>query len=376
MSVGMTCPKCGLMQLAAPTCKACGAATGRQALGHLLPPIEPLRPAAGVKEEPETAAPPPDAGGGAVRQEFFFYGAGGSLFGIFLVNTLLTLLTLGVYHFWAKVRIRRYLMSQAEFEGDRFAYHGTGAELFFGFLKAALVFWLPVFVLNIGMTLMLRTRGRAIAGFLTWALAMIFLPVAIAGARRYRLSRTSWRGIRFAFKGGTLAFARLFLTGSLLTALTLGIYYPAFLVSRYGFLTAHSYFGTLKAGFDGRGRDLLGSFLLALVLTPFTLGLIWIWFAAKKHRYLWGRTTLGKARFEYDVTFGRLFGLYFVNGLLLICTLGLAWPWVAVRNARFALQYLSLQGGVDLGAIQQDVQAASATGDALSGFLDAGFDLG
>ena len=121
---------------------------------------------------------------------------------------------------------------------------------------------------------------------------------------------------------------------------------------------------------------MLGSFLLALVLTPFTLGLIWIWFAAKKHRYLWGRTTLGKARFEYDVTFGRLFGLYFVNGLLLICTLGLAWPWVAVRNARFALQYLSLQGGVDLGAIQQDVQAASATGDALSGFLDAGFDLG
>jgi len=292
------------------------------------------------------------------------------------VNTLLTIVTLGIYHFWGKVRIRQYLMSQAEFGGDRFAYHGTGKELFLGFLKAVLVFWLPLFLLNAGLAFFFRARGRAIAGALTWVLIMIFLPVAIVGARRYRLSRTSWRGIRFAFRGNTLAFARLFLTGSLLTGVTLGLYYPFFLVSRYGFLTAHSSFGTLKAGFDGKGRELFGSFLLALVLTPFTLGLIWVWFAAKKHRYLWQHTTLGKARFGCDVTFSRLLGLHLVNGLLVIFTVGLAWPWVLVRNARFALQYLSLEGSLDLAAVQQNVQSASATGEALSGFLDAGFDLG
>ncbi|HTU02509.1 MAG TPA: hypothetical protein VMG58_11860 [Candidatus Sulfotelmatobacter sp.] len=61
MNVGMTCPKCGLVQLAAPTCKACGAPTGRQVLEHLLPPIQPLRPAAGFKEEPAVPAPDPEA---------------------------------------------------------------------------------------------------------------------------------------------------------------------------------------------------------------------------------------------------------------------------------------------------------------------------
>jgi uncharacterized membrane protein YjgN (DUF898 family) len=64
------------------------------------------------------------------------------------------------------------------------------------------------------------------------------------------------------------------------------------------------------------------------------------------------------------------------NLLLLVVTLGLAWPWVVVRNIRFDSQYLALRGALDLAGIQQDAQAASATGEALSGFLDTGFDLG
>ena len=58
-----------------------------------------------------------------------FHGTGGSLFGIHIVNMLLTGLTLGIYYFWGKVKVRNYVFSQSEFEGDRFAYHGTGKEL-------------------------------------------------------------------------------------------------------------------------------------------------------------------------------------------------------------------------------------------------------
>ena len=64
-----------------------------------------------------------------------FHGTGGSLFGIHIVNMLLTGLTLGIYYFWGKVKVRNYVFSQSEFEGDRFAYHGTGKELLLGWLK-------------------------------------------------------------------------------------------------------------------------------------------------------------------------------------------------------------------------------------------------
>src|SRR5215510_8374244 len=72
-----------------------------------------------------------------------FHGSAQTLFGIWIVNVFLTLLTLGVYYFWAKVRIREYLLSQTSFEGDRFAYHGTGTELLIGWIKAMLCVGIP-----------------------------------------------------------------------------------------------------------------------------------------------------------------------------------------------------------------------------------------
>lgn len=64
------------------------------------------------------------------------HGEGGELFVIFIVNLFLKIVTLGIYHFWAKTRIRRYLWTHASFDGERFEYTGRGMELFIGFLKA------------------------------------------------------------------------------------------------------------------------------------------------------------------------------------------------------------------------------------------------
>src|SRR5215208_417582 len=65
-----------------------------------------------------------------------YHGTGGSLFGLVLVNGLLTIITVGIYSFWAKTRVRAFHYSQTEMDRDRFAYHGTGGELFIGYLKA------------------------------------------------------------------------------------------------------------------------------------------------------------------------------------------------------------------------------------------------
>jgi uncharacterized membrane protein YjgN (DUF898 family) len=337
-------------------------------------PPPPASPPDGPPAGARAAAPPPEAPGGPLHG-LVFHGSGGSLFGIFIVNMLLTLVTLGVFHFWAKTRVRRYFASETEFEGDRFAYHGTGVELLVGALKATVIFAVPFAIFRIVPQLDLDVFATAGAIVLAYAIVLLLIPLAIVGTQRYRLSRTSWRGIRFSFRGPTAEFVRLFVGGALLSVVTLGIYYPFFLIRRQTFLVSHSYFGSERFGFDGQGRELFRIYLVGVLLLLPTLGLYWFWFQARRQRYLWGRTTTSTARFRYPVTGGALFALRLVNAILLVLTLGLATPWVAVRNTRFAYRYLGLEGPLDLERVQQEAQLASATGEGLAGFLDTGFEF-
>ena len=290
---------------------------------------------------------------------------------------LFTVLTLGVYYFWGKTRIRRYLFGESAFERDRFAYHGTAQELLLGFVKAFVVFFVPIVVLTVVRDVL--DVGPVIKGAAAVSISLLFLmflPVAMVGARRYRLSRTSWRGIRFSFRGRAFEFVKIFVKGTILTGLTFGLYYPFFVTRRQAFMIGHSYFGNERFDFYGRGRELFAPYLLSVVLTLPTLGLCWVWFLARKRRFFWDHTTFGAARFDSTVTGGALLGLWLVNAILLVCTLGLAWPWVRVRNIDFAFRYLALDGPLDLDRIRQQAQQASATGEGLAGFLDTGFDLG
>jgi len=346
-----------------------GAGSGRSRLATPPPPSAPTLP--------PPPPPPPGAAPPSLSREPSFHGSGGTLLGIHVVNVLLIIVTLGVYYVWAKTRVRRYIFSQTSFEGDRFAYHGTGKELLLGFLKAFLVFLLPI----IGLTIVrdqldVDPRIKNGAAFLISVLFLVFIPVAMVGSRRYRLTRTSWRGIRFAFRGRARNFVVLFIKGYLLSLVTFGLYYPIYLTRRQAFMVSNSYFGNERFDFDGRGRDLLAGFVLAVLLTLPTVGLCWIWYLARKRRFFWDHTTFGTARFRSTVSGGALLGLYVVNLLLLVITLGIAWPWVRARNLRFTYRYLALEGVVDFEHIRQQAQFASTTGEGLAGFLDTGFDLG
>ncbi len=359
------CPQCGFVQMSSPTCKSCGAALGGP------PPLHPLPKA-------EVRAPHPGGDGGSIHQ-LSFHGAGGSLLGIYIVNFFLTILTLGVYSFWGRVKVRKYFHSQTEIGGDRFAYHGTGGELLIGWLKAILLIGVPFGVVRAIGLIWEGVVVQVVMGILFYLVLLVVIPIAIVGSRRYRLSRTSWREIRFSFRGRVKDFIRIFVPGSLLTAITLGLYTPYFQATMQTFLVSHSYFGTRRFDFDGTGSDLFGRYLLALVLFPLTLGVYWFWFAAWRQRYYWAHTSFATARFRSTVTGGRFFGLALSNLLVLIVTFGLGVPWVKVRTTRFVFAHLALEGALDLTAIQQEAQAASATGEGLTEFLDVGIldmDLG
>jgi len=299
-----------------------------------------------------------------------FFGKGGTLFGIHVVNAFRTLITLGAYHFWGKVRVRAFLLSQSDFEGDRFAYHGTGKELLIGFLKGGLVFGAIMVLFNSVPFLPGGLPVQAAVAITAYVLLLILIPIAMVGARRYRLSRISWRNIRFSFRGRAQDFIPVFAGGLLLTGLTLGLYFPFWITARHAFMVSQSHFGDHAFGFDGHGRALFLPFLLSLLLTIPTLGLCWLWFAARRQRYWWDHTSFGAARFRSAVTGWRLLRLHAGNLLLLVLTFGLGWSWVTVRRARFEFDNLTLEGSLDLAAVRQDAQDASATGEGLDLLLD------
>ncbi len=335
------------------------------------PPARPPAPPTGIAVA-GTLPPPPIA-----RYRLSFHGTGATLFGIHVVNVLFTILTLGIYYFWGKTRIRRYIFGESAFDGDRFAYHGTAKELMLGFVKAFVVFFVPIVFLTVVRDVLdVDPTIKGVAALSISILFLMFIPVAMVGARRYRLSRTSWRGIRFSFRGPALEFVKIFVLGTVLTGLTFGLYYPFFMTRRQAYMVRHSYFGNERFAFDGRGWELLAPFLLAAVLMLPTLGLSWVWFFARKRRFFWDHTTFGAVRFGCSVTGTALLWLWLVNALLLVATVGLAWPWVRVRNIHFAFRYLDLSGPLDIERIRQQAQQASATGEGLAGFLDTGFDLG
>ena len=321
------------------------------------------------------------------NQKLEYQGTGGELFGVVIVNLLLTILTFGIYSFWARTRLRRYFYGQTDLAGDRFGYHGTAMELLRGWLRAVGVLLLVGIVFS-GLFALVTPRSPDAQPSGTQALIMLavmllylgtlmaLVAIAVNGARRYRFSRSSWRGIRFSFRGRWQDFLQLVIRGGVLTGLTLTLYSPFYRNQLRAFLVDHAYFGSLKFEYDGDGKELFPQYLLALLLTIPTLGLYLFWFNAFQQRYFWSHTTVGGARFQSTVTGGTLLGLMATNLLLVLVTLGIGMPWAMTRTMRYVCDHLTLVGDVDWKTVQQQAMAASATGEGLAEGLDVDVDIG
>lgn len=305
---------------------------------------------------------------------FAFLGKGGELFGILAANWLKTVFTLGVYHFWAKTKKRHYMWSNTTFAGDHFSYHGTGKELFRGFLKILPII-LGFIALITGIQIYGGAWGEAVAS-LTQIFVIAIIPLLMVKAWRYRLSRTAWRGIRFSFRGESKEATMIYLKGALLTALTLGLYWPYFQMQSEEFWRKNSYFGNLQGKFTGEAKEIFGKYVLAIFLTVLTAGIYWIWFHAYLKRYYWSNTQFGDATFRFTATGGEWFVLNLVNFLLLIFTLGLGYSWVAVRNQKFFTEHLTLEGEFNLDSVIQEMQQSDALGEEALDAFDVPVDIG
>ncbi|MNX26805.1 Inner membrane protein YjgN [compost metagenome] len=301
-----------------------------------------------------------------LRYRFNFRGEGSSFFGIHLATMFLSAITLGVYSFWGRVKVRSYLYSQTEFAGERFAYHGTGMELLKGWAKAGAVISVVLGLNSLLTMLSDELFVFVLSKLILLAFGLALAPFAIVGSRRYRLTRTSWQGIRFDFRGSAMDYAKVFVPAALLNVVTLGLYYPFMLAKTQTYLAGHTAYGSERFTFDGEGSELFPQTLMAVLLTPLTLGIYGFWYKAHVERFIWENTSFAGARFRTTITGGELFMLGVTNGLLMLVTLGLAYPWVKVREIHYKLWNLSLVGNIDWSQIRQDAQTSGAFAEGMA----------
>lgn len=307
-----------------------------------------------------------------------FRGEGMALAKILIVNFFLTIVTLGLYHPWAKANILKFLYQETEFKGSRFNFSGTGKEMFRGYIKVYSFFIVVFLALFAAQFYQKMTLYFIIIGVFYLVLILI-LPFAIHGSTKYRMSRSSWRSIRFGYRGDRMELAKLFFKGLLFTILTLGVYLFWFNINLKKYIMNHTRFGDIEFRFKGNGLDFFLVNLKGIFLTILTCGIYSFWYEKDLFYYEISNTEMiqngNTLNFTTDMTGVEYMMFSIVNSLLILFTLGLALPWVICRTLEFFYSNIDIMGHFDDNALKQtEEKYTNAAGDE---FMDqTEFDLG
>ena len=391
----------------------------------------PLRRELGIAADARPPERPPSPHDRRLR----FTGTGSAYFRIWVVQLLLSLLTLGVYSAWAKVRKARWFAQHTQLDGDSFDFHGQPWRILAGRVVALALLAAWTWSFDIATWL-----GLAVLG-----LFCVLGPLLFASAQRFKLANTSWRGLHFGFAvprqqlyavcvpmlllwtAGTVAQALgaeggWLVVAGLLPLLGLpwaharlkqmqhshavfggqrfsyepsapefyGLYAKGVALAVVGAIVA----GVLAAAWVGlqaaeaaqaeagakvasQQRQALIGLFTGLLVVLFMWLMAWPWFAARLQQVVWGHTHFGALRFRGEMRGAVLWRLVLRHMLGVLLTCGLWWPFAAVAIARYRVQSLVVLSDEPLPDLHAPAPAPGegrAAGDGAADFF--GLDIG
>ncbi len=340
-------------------------------------------------------------------QRLAFTGSGSEYFRIWIVNLLLTIVTLGIYSAWAKVRRMRYFYDNTRLAGSSFEYHGNPVAILKGRIVAVVLFG--------GYNL--AFQFSAAAGFAMLAILMLAFPWLMWKSLQFKLYNSGYRGIRFGFRGTAKRAYFVYLLLPLLSLITLYMLVPfahqrvkkfqheesrfgtshfSFHAPASGFYIAYligfgvmlggaiaigiAFSGTLMALFmasgspGGPGVAVMASFVFFILAIYAWMFLIFPLMLTLLQNLIWNGTRLGEHKFKSEMKWTRVTFIALTNVLGVVLTAGLFIPFAQVRMMKYRLESMSLMpnGSLDdyVAAAQSD---ASATGEGMADLLD--FDM-
>lgn len=345
---------------------------------------------------------------------FEFRGSGGEFFRIWIVNLALTLLTLGVYGAWAKVRTWRYFYGNTYLAGHPFEYHASPVRILIGRLIALSLFLAYSISANIYPL-------SAIA----WAFILLAaLPWLANASIRFNARNSSYRNVRFNFTGCYKTAFAVYVLWPIAAVLTFFVLLPRARKARdYYFINRHTFggrpFETEFSNWAIYGIYLLG---LAILLVPIA-GSVAIFYGYTTY-HVFGPTAVTKAAAQpsesvqlisfaaiafmysvmlfiavmiqtmiFNLAIGhtkldgrhelraklsplRMAWILLTNIVLTLLTIGIYYPWAQVRLARYRRSRLAVLAASNLDDFTSEAIATqSAVGEEIAGFFDLGFGL-
>ena len=329
------------------------------------------------------------ASGGRQRyQPLRFRGGVGAYYGIVILNYLLTVLTLGIYAPWAKVRKARYFYGNTEFMGEEFQYLATGKQLFIGRVVAIIA------LVAISLAELLPFVGLAVS----FVVIFIAIPWVLNRSVAFKARNAAWRDVRFGWDGSFGMAFLVWMIYPILSILTVGLFQPvAERALRRHYAENHSFGGAkfdadltlgsfyalffkatlfglfLLAVFGGAGaaitysmladsfhndRDIESLLLIAsslseeqqaLLALPIIGSIFALFITGQYYLALARHVMISHLRLQGGIRFrSALSAFYFAwimtsNLLLIIITLGLATPYAAIRRYRYLTESIEVR---------------------------------
>lgn len=371
------------------------------ATGLAPPPLPPLPP-------PLPAPPPPPE---VHRHGVAFTGRAGEFFGIWFVNLVLSVLTLGIYSAWAKVRTERYFYGNTRLAGAPFEYLADPIAI----LKGRLVAY------AVAIALGLTAHFQLFVVYIPLILAvLVLLPWLVQRTLRFRARYSAWRGLRFRFVEGVYEAYVHFMFRPILGLITLYLLSPWVRMGQHEYLVTGHRFGGKRFKFAGDLGQYYVPFLIAIglgiglyllgvvmaiggVVLAGSLGdvnakdpgagammaviipiaVVYLAFLALpvflRTRYtnlMWNFSSLADHRFESTLRARDVIWIYFSNGVAIVFSLGLLVPWAMVRLAKYRAQHFVLLVSGDLDAfVAEREREEDAAGAELLDALDLDMDV-
>lgn len=306
---------------------------------------------------------------GAESLPFRFSGRADEYFRIWIVNLALTIVTLGVYSAWAKVRSERYFYGNTTVGGTPFEYLAEPLAILKGRIIAAILLLAYVGSAQVSPLLNLAVL----------VLLAILFPWMLTRSLAFRARYSAWRSIRFGFDGGYGGAFKLYILYPILSVFTLYLAFPMVARRQTEWMVCQHRYGGTRLSFSGdtaqfyavyllaiiggiglamaagmafawttdvvRVGDLRGDALqavLALVAGGIYLGFfaIGVFVRASIANLMWNGTRVGECGFRSTISGWDMAWLFFTNTLAIIFSLGLAYPWARIRVARYRAEHL------------------------------------
>lgn len=321
---------------------------------------------------------------------FQFNGRGTEYFKIWIVNVLLTILTLGIYSAWAKVRRLQYFYRNTQLAGAGFDYHGTPQAI----LKGRIIAFVLLVAYNAAF------QFNPLLGAVIALLLALVMPWLLMRSLRFKLTNSSYRGLRFGFAGKVRDAYRAFLKYPALAGLTAYLLAPLAhqRIKQYQF--SNSRFGNASFGFGASARSFYGIYLsflavmagaILLAVAVFrqmeavdpqtgmlaaglTVSVFFVLattlFMVYIQNLVWNDTRLGAHQFSCNLSARRVLWIGATNFLGILLTFGLYKPFATVRMLRYKLESMSLvaEGGLSAFVAGQQQQAGASGEEAAEMF--------